>query len=85
MSKKVLFIALSLAFLAVNSVYAQEFVTDGLIAMWTFDEGTINGDQVEDVSGNGNDATIMGTVKFTDGVIGQAALFDARHPQPDHH
>jgi hypothetical protein len=56
---------------------AQEFVTDGLIAMWTMDSADIDGDTVKDVSGNGNDATIMGSLKFVAGVIGEAALFEA--------
>lgn len=56
---------------------AQEFVTDGLIAMWTFDDGTINGDTVVDQSGVGTDATMIGDVATTEGVIGEGLLFEA--------
>ncbi|MBD3181389.1 hypothetical protein GF312_03795 [Candidatus Poribacteria bacterium] len=72
---KLLFIALVL-FLVAGMVQAQEFVVDGLIAMWTMDDADIDGDTVKDASGNGNDATIMGTVQFTNGVIGKALLLD---------
>jgi hypothetical protein len=59
-----------------NAAEAQEFVTDGLIAMWTLDEEDIDGDTVKDVSGNGNDAKIMGTLEIADGVIDQCLQFD---------
>lgn len=67
---------LALALLHVN-VMAQEFVTNGLIAMWTLDEEDIDGETVKDVSGNGNDATIMGTLEIVEGVIDQCLKFDA--------
>ena len=55
---------------------AQEFVTDGLVAMWTLDKDDIDGNTVKDVSGNGNDATIMGTLSSVAGVIDEALEFD---------
>jgi hypothetical protein len=70
-----IFSLLTLTILQTN-VVAQEFVTDGLIAMWTLDEEDIDGDTVKDVSGNGNDATIMGTLESVDGVIDQCLKFD---------
>jgi hypothetical protein len=60
----------------VNAAEAQQFVTDGLVAFWTLDSADINGDVVKDVSGNGNDARIMGTLNSVAGKIGQALEFD---------
>jgi hypothetical protein len=40
------------------------------------DSADIAGDTVRDMSGNGNDAKIMGAVGSAGGVIGEAALFD---------
>jgi hypothetical protein len=60
----------------VNAAEAQQFVTDGLVAFWTLDSADINGDVVKDVSGNGNDATIMGTLNSVAGKIGEALEFD---------
>jgi hypothetical protein len=57
---------------------AQEFVKDGLLAMWTLDKADINGDTVKDVSGNGHDATIKGTLKSIDGVIGECLQFEGK-------
>ncbi len=45
--------------------------TNGLVGYWGFD----NGDARDD-SGNGNNGTIHGGVKFVDGVKGKAASFD---------
>jgi len=54
---------------------AQQFVTDGLISFWTFDEATVTVDTVEDTWGN-NNATIMGDTTTGDGKIGQALECD---------
>jgi len=45
----------------VNLVGAQQFVTDGLVAFYTLDKTDIKAGVVKDVSGNSNDAKIMGT------------------------
>ena len=74
MFAKLFSIILALMFLAA-AVEAQEFVTDGLVAMYTLDEANIDGDTVKDVSGNGNDATIMGSLDSVEGVIGEALEF----------
>ena len=65
----------ALIFIAI-AAQAQQYVTDGLIAFWTLDDADINGDTVNDVSGSGNDATIMGTLASVPGVIGEALEFD---------
>ena len=71
---KLFSIILALMFLAAT-VQAQEFVTDGLVAMWTLDKADIDGDIVKDASGNGNDATIIGSLDSVEGVIGEALEF----------
>jgi hypothetical protein len=67
-----------LAFLAVFTVTtasAQEWVTKGLVAMWTFDKAFVQGDKVKDTTGK-NDAKIVGQLKFEKGMIGEAPKFD---------
>lgn len=54
---------------------AQEFVTEGLISFWTFDEATIEGEVIKDVWGN-NDGTINGDVTTGAGKIGEAMELD---------
>lgn len=71
-----IFSFLILAIWHVNVVEAQ-YVTDGLIAMWTLDEADIDGDVVKDVSGNGNDAKIIGALNSVGGVIDECLVFDA--------
>jgi hypothetical protein len=73
MSDKLLSMILALMAIAAQ---AQEFVTDGLVVMYTLDKADIDGDTVKDVSGNNHDATIIGTLKSAEGVIGEALLFE---------
>lgn len=49
-------------------------IPEGIAGWWRFDEG--KGDKAEDDSGNGSHGTLQGGVKWTDGVIGKALLFD---------
>ena len=65
----------TMMFVAV-AAQAQEFVTDGLIIMYTLDDANIDGDVVTDMSGNGNDGTIIGSLASVGGVIGEALEFD---------
>jgi hypothetical protein len=74
MFAKLFSIILALMFLAAT-VQAQEFVTDGLVGMWTLDKADIDGDIVKDASDNGNDATIVGSLDSVEGVIGEALEF----------
>jgi hypothetical protein len=62
--------------LVVGMAEAQEFVTDGLVAMYTLDKADIDGDTVKDISGNGNDATIKGKLGSAGGMIGECLEFD---------
>jgi hypothetical protein len=56
---------------------AQQFVTDGLVTMYTLDKAHVDGDTVVDMIGD-NDAAIMGGgPAFEDGVINECAVFDA--------
>jgi len=57
---------------------AQQFVKDGLIAMWTLDKADLAGDKVKDVSGNGKDATMKGSAKFVPGVINECMQFEGK-------
>jgi len=57
---------------------AQGFVTDGLVAFYTFDESDIVGNVVKDMSGNGNDAKIVGELKIVKGVIDECLLFEGK-------
>ena len=54
---------------------ADEFVTDGLVAMYTLNKADIDGDVVRDVSGNDNHATLVGKLDFDKGEIGDALRF----------
>ena len=76
MFARLLLIVLLVSVLAVAMVEAQEFVTEGLVAMYTLDKADIAGDEVKDMSENGNDAKIIGTLKSVEGKIGQALEFD---------
>ncbi len=47
----------------------------GLVALWTLDQGTVNNNNVDDVSGQ-NDGAITGSPKSVPGHIGDALDFD---------
>ncbi|MCD6165610.1 hypothetical protein J7K19_02730, partial [bacterium] len=51
----------------------EDTFTRGLVAYWSFDEGT--GNIAYDISGNGNNCTIYGA-KWTKGKYGSALQFD---------
>ena len=71
-------IALFMTLLLVTaaSLEAQEFVTDGLVAFYTLDKADIDGAKVKDVSGNGNDAKIIGKLKSAKGQLDECLEFD---------
>lgn len=75
-------IALTLIFLvaviwraSVSVSEAQEFVADGLVAMYTLDKDSIIGDKVKDLLGK-NDAKLIGKLKSVKGKVGDAMEFD---------
>ena len=60
---------------------AQDFVTDGLVAHYTLNEVDLDGKTVVDVSPNGNDAELVGKLKFVEGATdgtGEAMEFEAK-------
>lgn len=59
----------------VNIADADDYVTDGLVAMYTLNEADLNGDVVMDVSGNNNHAKLIGSLDFAEGQIGDAMKF----------
>ncbi len=59
-----------------TGAFAQQFVVDGLVTMYTLDEANVDGDMVLDVIGS-NHGTIQGGVTFVEGVINECAEFNA--------
>jgi hypothetical protein len=55
--------------------YAQEFVTDGLIAFWPLDQSSVDGDTVEDVYAE-NDGVAMGGPVKSEGIIKEGMEFN---------
>jgi hypothetical protein len=78
MLRRILLVSLLVSLLVINFANAQQFVKDGLVAMWTLDKANISGDKVKDVSGNGKDATMKGTPKSVVGVIGECLQFEGK-------
>jgi len=64
------------AVLLVSTVWAQEFVTDGLLGFWTLDKTTINGKAVSDVWGDNEGQISGGNPKMVKGRINEALEFD---------
>ena len=59
----------------VTAADAQDFVTDGLVAMWTLNEADLDGKTVKDALGE-NDAEMVGKLKFVEGPMGDAMEFE---------
>lgn len=65
-------------FCTIDPVAAQDFVTDGLVAMYTLNEADMDGDTVKDVLGK-NDAELVGKLAFVPGATagtGEAMEFE---------
>ena len=75
MNKRIMIISIFVVLFVAALANAQTFTKDGLVAMWTLDKASISGNTVKDVSGNGNDATIKGTLTSIPGVIGECLQF----------
>jgi len=58
------------------NVSPKTSLTDGLVGYWTFDGADLTTTTSTDVSGNGNDGTLVGGVKPVIGRLGQALSFD---------
>lgn len=78
--KRSTFIALFFGLLVFGLVFAgQTFAKVDLknaFLIWTFEEGS--GTKVTDLSGNGNDGTFVGNVKWTTGKSGGGVQFDGK-------
>ncbi len=62
----------------VSPADAQDFVTDGLVAMYTLNEADIDGEVVKDVFA-GNDAKLVGRLtSVKGGVLGEALEFEGK-------
>ena len=72
--------ALLTVFCYVNMADAQDFVTDGLVAVYTLNEADIDGKVVKDIFG-GNDAELFGSLKSVEGATdatGEALEFEGK-------
>ena len=70
--------ALLTVFCYANTAGAQDFVTDGLVAVYTLNEADIDGKVVKDIFG-GNDAELVGNLKSVEGATdatGEALEFE---------
>ena len=74
LTPKVIPVLVASVFLSVSAVKA-DIVQDGLIAYYSLDAATIDGDNVEDLVGD-NDGVMAGGVKEVDGKFGGALEFD---------
>ncbi len=80
MSKKMVYIltfSICTLFLTVPLLNAQ-FPEDGVVGYWSFDDGTINGNTVQDVLGN-NDGELDGNPKSVKGKVGEALEFNGEN------
>lgn len=78
MNRNIVICALCLlvtALFYVTAADAQDFVTDGLVAMYTLNEADLDGKTVKDALGE-NDAEMMGKLKFVEGPMGDAMEFE---------
>ena len=79
--KAICILGLLLAMLSyVNATNAQDFVTDGLVAMYTLNDADMDGKVVKDVFGK-NDAKLVGNLKSVEGAAdgtGEALEFEGK-------
>ena len=50
----------------------EELLKDGLVMHSTFDEGSVTAGQITDVTGNGNNGTVVGAPAYEKGIRGNA-------------
>ena len=74
MNSRFIVVVIALTFIAAYMAEAQ-FVEDGLIAYWTFDEANIDGDTAVDIIG-GFDGTIVGAPEIIPGKVNEALSFN---------
>ena len=56
-----------------------QYVKQGMVGYWPFDKDTIDGNTIEDLSGNANHGTINFPVKTVPGQVGDALEFDGEN------
>lgn len=76
LSRYFMIFVVSMVSILPQSIYAQDKNT---VLLYTFDSG--DGDVVKDLSGNGNDGTLMGNTDWDDGNIGNALVFGGDGPR----
>ncbi|WP_320977969.1 LamG-like jellyroll fold domain-containing protein, partial [Hungatella effluvii] len=54
----------------------EELLKDGLVMHSTFDEGSVTAGQITDVTGNGNNGTVVGAPAYEKGIRGNAISLD---------
>lgn len=67
-------VAISSVFMYAGTLKAQ-YVQDGLISYWSFNEADIDGEIIKDVMGK-NNGIIKGTPEIVEGKVGDAMLFN---------
>lgn len=79
MSIRITFLTLMVFILSLTaSLVNAQFPEDGVVAYWSFDEGTIVGDTVSDVLGD-NDGVLEGNPISVDGKVGKALEFNGEN------
>jgi hypothetical protein len=66
------------AFWYTNTAKAQQFVTDGLVSFWTFDNSNVSGKTIKDVWGKSDGTIIGGDPQLVAGKIGDALKLDGK-------
>lgn len=72
--RKVFIISIMFSLIIIANISSGNVAEDGLVAYWSFDEGT--GKTATDVTENGHDGVFVGNPKWVDGKFGTALEFD---------
>jgi hypothetical protein len=73
---RLFFSSMFIIMIASLAIRAGAFPEEGLVLHLSFDKDTIEGDEVEDLSGQGNNGIINGSAEVDVGKFGEALLFD---------
>lgn len=74
--KRVAFSLMVILMVAASAIRAEAYPMDGLVLHLSFDEATVQGDTISDLSMQGNDAIIHGDAELDVGKFGEAMVFD---------
>lgn len=61
---------------AISESSVEQVLSDSLVMHSTFDSDAVTAEKVQDVTGRGNDGTIVGNVTYVDGIRGSAVWID---------